>query len=60
VIDVCAPPLFSMAPPIPENIKDWDDFVDKTGIDEYFQINRIILSRDSDAQKYGLSLSFEQ
>jgi molecular chaperone DnaK (HSP70)/ribosomal protein L12E/L44/L45/RPP1/RPP2 len=52
VIDIRAPPLFSMAPSLPEVIKDWDDFIDKTGIDEHFQMNRMILSADPITQKF--------
>jgi len=58
VIDIRAPPLFSMAPSLPEVIKDWDDFIDKTGIDEHFQMNRMILSADPITQKFGSILLF--
>jgi hypothetical protein len=52
VIDLSATDYVSMASEIPE-FETWEEFLDKADLEEKFQINRLLLGRDPNIEKFG-------
>jgi hypothetical protein len=52
VIDLSATDYLSMASEIPE-FETWEEFLDKADLEEKFQINRLLLGRDPNIEKFG-------